>query len=208
MNKAAHLIASACAVVLVSTSSAAVWASATDVASPWSAGSASPAPALHAQSASVAADAAPPDEGGDESYAAFYRKASSAAQTAALRALERDRSLGRGVWMRDALTIVGALPKEGPRLSVADAARIVGAHKRPADVRSAFDAIAGAPDWEGGDRIRRAVYFTGSDRAAAVCIVNDTIVHVVSLRELRPLAASHPAADAGVAALAQAGWAK
>ncbi|MCD1257260.1 hypothetical protein B5M42_000225 [Paenibacillus athensensis] len=181
MNKAAHLIASACAVVLVSTSSAAVWASATDVAAPWLSGTGSSADALHATP--VSSPAASPEEASrDGLYAAFYRKAASASQTAALQALEQDRSLGRGVWTREALAIVGALPKEGPRLSAADAARIVSALKQPADVRRAFDAIAGAPDWEGGDRVHRAVYFTGSDRTQAVCIVNGTIVHVGTIR--------------------------
>ena len=115
-------------------------------------------------------------------YEYCYSKASGQKQIDELDELSEDKSLGWGEWRRDALIIIGELPKDIGRVTLNDAEKIV--NKGMSDLESIayFNEIAGAPDWMGGSGIGRAIYYLNDEKTEAViCILGE--VHYFVIKE-------------------------
>lgn len=112
-------------------------------------------------------------------YQKYMLKASTQEQRDALTKLERDHSMGLGVWKRDALLIIGKLPRDTRRLTLDDAKRIIAVNKDGNTILNAFNYIAGAPDWEGDSEIQQIIYFLDNKRKQAITIMLNRISYVV-----------------------------
>ena len=105
------------------------------------------------------------------------KKAINKEQKAAILALKKDKRFGWGEWKRDALEIIGELPKEARRIKVEDAERINMEYKDESSKIKAFNEIAGAPDFEGGSGIQHTIYFLDGNRKESISIVSNKIYH-------------------------------
>lgn len=112
-------------------------------------------------------------------YSLYLNKAKSQEQKDALLKLQKDTSLGWGEWKRNSLQIIGELPTNARRLKLEEARRIVKEKTDINTITSAFNEIAGAPDWEGGSGVHLVVYFLDDAHKEGVLIRNGfSIFHV------------------------------
>ena len=108
-------------------------------------------------------------------YGSAYAKATSE-QKVELDKIIADKSIGWGEWRRPVLIAIGELPKDQPRLSTEQAAKLYDSKEISAlegevknrALESEFNKIAGAPDFFGGSGIERAIYFLNDDRSEAI----------------------------------------
>ncbi|MEK3883817.1 hypothetical protein [Paenibacillus sp. PL2-23] len=115
-----------------------------------------------------------------EDYDAFYALAESSDERTALQRLEADDSMGIGAWTRDALIVVGLLPYDQARLTLSDAEKIVKQGGAAGTIVEDLNAIAGAPDWQGGSGIDRKVYYMDDERTEAIVVLGGvSMTHVV-----------------------------
>jgi hypothetical protein len=116
---------------------------------------------------------------GEGGYDAYIKRASTPEQKAALQALQKDNSIGLGEWTRDALEIIGELPTGARRIKVEDAERINKEYKDERSRITAFNEIAGAPDFQGGSGITRTIYFIDGNPKDTILIIFNEITHYV-----------------------------
>lgn len=115
-----------------------------------------------------------------QDYGHFYSLAADSAERDALNRLEADDSLGTGAWTREALMIVGELPEYQDRLTLREAERIVKQAAGTDSVVERFNAIAGAPDWQGGSGVDRKIYFLDNEKQEAIIVWNGmSVSHVI-----------------------------
>ena len=108
-------------------------------------------------------------------YGSAYAKATSE-QKVELDKIIADKSIGWGEWRRPVLIAIGELPKDQPRLSTEQAAKLYDSKEISAlegevknrALESEFNKIAGAPDFFGGSGIERDIYFLNDDRSEAI----------------------------------------
>ncbi len=113
-------------------------------------------------------------------YEYCYSKASGQKQIDELDELSEDESLGWGEWRRDALIIIGELPKDIGRVTLDDAEKIVDKDMGDSENIAYFNEIAGAPDWMGGSGIGRAIYYLNDEKTEAVmCILGEVNYFVI-----------------------------
>lgn len=111
-------------------------------------------------------------------YELAYAKATSE-QKEELYKIIADKSIGLpGEWRRSVLIAIGDLPKDTPRLSAEQAAKLFDS-KEISDLESEFNKIAGAPDFVGGSGIQRSIYFLNDDRSEAIILMLDDVFHIV-----------------------------
>lgn len=88
-----------------------------------------------------------------------------------------------GEWKRDALIAVNKLSADTPRITLDDAEQLIKkvakSEQLEADLTRAFNEISGAPDWEGGSGIHRAIYFINDERTEAIYIMLNGAFHIV-----------------------------
>jgi hypothetical protein len=117
-----------------------------------------------------------------ESNASFYESAYAKATSEQKEELDKiiaDKSIGLpGEWRRPVLITIGDLPKDTPRLSVEQAAKLFDT-KEISDLENEFNKIAGAPDFVGGSGIERSIYFLNDDRSEAIILMLNDVFHVV-----------------------------
>lgn len=112
-------------------------------------------------------------------YSLYLNKAKNQEQKDAISKLQKDTSLGWGEWKRNSLQIIGELPANARRLKLEEARRIINEKTDTKAITSAFNEIAGAPDWEGGSGIHRVIYYLDDARKEGIYILNGTsILHV------------------------------
>lgn len=118
-------------------------------------------------------------------YDSYLSKATTEEQRDALHKLMQDSSLGvAGEWKRDALIIIGELPKDAKRIQLEDAERIVRESNDQEPVQNAFNKIAGAPDWEGGSGIHKAIYFIDNNRKEGISVMMyNSVIHFTTNSE-------------------------
>ena len=118
----------------------------------------------------------------NESNASFYELAYAKATSAQKEELDKiiaDKSIGLpGEWRRAVLIAIEDLPKETPRLSAEQAAKLFDG-KEISDLESEFNKIAGAPDFVGGSGIERSIYFLNSDRSEAIILMLGDVFHII-----------------------------
>ena len=118
----------------------------------------------------------------NESNASFYELAYAKATSEQKEELDKiidDKSIGLpGEWRRAVLIAIGDLPKDTPRLSAEQAAKLFDG-KEISDLESEFNKIAGAPDFVGGSGIQRSIYFLKDDRSEAIILMLDDVFHIV-----------------------------
>ncbi|MFF2480413.1 hypothetical protein [Paenibacillus sp. NPDC058071] len=106
--------------------------------------------------------------------------------------LREDKSLGIGEWKRKSLEISGELPKDAKRLTVESAVKIISEKKNVEDVIVEFNKIAGAPDFEGGSGLHRAIYYLDEQREEAIYVLAGKVMHVTFGKDgsetIKPLA--------------------
>jgi hypothetical protein len=68
---------------------------------------------------------------------------------------------------------------DSPRITKADAERIVKENKDESSINNALNSIAGAPDWEGGSGIGRSVYYLDDGNKEAIIVFQFTVHHVI-----------------------------
>jgi hypothetical protein len=176
MNK--KLIVIVISGVLILSSSAIVWANRLDTPLPW----------MHEADKQVeemikakkvklgAVEESYIDESG---YKLYLRKAKTQEQIDALKALEKDTSMGWGVRTRDALEIIGELPKNARRIIVEDAEQIIQRFSDKHSIINALNKIAWAPDFEGGSGMTITAYFADDNHKDAFFINFNGISHVI-----------------------------
>ncbi|MCR2807296.1 hypothetical protein [Paenibacillus soyae] len=130
-----------------------------------------------------------------QDYGAFYSLAEDSDEREALQQLEADDSMGFGAWTREALMIVGELPRDQARLTLQDAEKIVAQTAGTDSIVEKFNGIAGAPDWQGGSGADRKIYFLDESKSEAVIVLNGVSAsHVIYergiVKEERPLTGS------------------
>lgn len=111
-------------------------------------------------------------------YDMCERDAETREQKDAIASLRKDGSNGVGVWQREALTIVGRIPKDQKRLSKDEAKRIIEESAHCSDVLRAFEAVAGAPDFVGGSGIHRIIYYVDDSKRDAIYCMNGLFIYV------------------------------
>jgi hypothetical protein len=116
------------------------------------------------------------DEGG---YDAYIKRASTPEQKAALQALQKDNSIGLGEWTRDALEIIGELPKDARRIKIEDVESINMKYKDESSRIKAFNKIAGAPDFQGGSGTSIINYFINGNKNDVIFVSFHEIQHFV-----------------------------
>jgi len=118
----------------------------------------------------------------NESNASFYELAYAKATSVQKEEIDKiidDKSIGLpGEWRRAVLIAIGDLPKDTPRLSAEQAAKLFDS-KEISDLESEFNKIAGAPDFVGGSGIQRSIYFLKDDRSEAIILMLDDVFHIV-----------------------------
>jgi len=118
----------------------------------------------------------------NESNASFYELAYAKATSEQKEELDKiiaDKSIGLpGEWRRAVLIAIGDLPKDTPRLSAEQAAKLFDS-KEISDLESEFNKIAGAPDFVGGSGIQRSIYFLKDDRSEAIILMLGDVFHIV-----------------------------
>ena len=118
----------------------------------------------------------------NESNASFYELAYAKATSEQKEEIDKiidDKSIGLpGEWRRAVLIAIGDLPKDTPRLSAEQAAKLFDS-KEISDLESEFNKIAGAPDFVGGSGIQRSIYFLKDDRSEAIILMLDDVFHIV-----------------------------
>jgi len=113
-------------------------------------------------------------------YESAYAKATSE-QKVELDKIIADKSHGWGEWIRPVLIAIGELPKDQPRLSAEQAAKLFDG-KEISDLESEFNKIAGAPDFVGGSGIERSIYFLNDDKSEAIILMLNDVFHIVRAR--------------------------
>lgn len=113
-------------------------------------------------------------------YDECIKNAKSQDQKEKISALKADKSLGIGIWKRDALLIIGKLPNNQKRMTLDEAKQIVMSNKAIPDIIDMFNRSAGAPDFEGGSGISRTVYYTDETKKNAIYLVNDRFIYVTT----------------------------
>ena len=117
-----------------------------------------------------------------ESNASFYESAYAKATSEQKEELDKiiaDKSIGLpGEWRRAVLIAIGDLPRDTPRLSAEQAAKLFDSNEI-GDLESEFNKIAGAPDFVGGSGIERSVYFLNDDRSEAIILMLNDVFHIV-----------------------------
>jgi hypothetical protein len=83
-----------------------------------------------------------------------------------------------GEWRWPVLIVIGDLPKDTPRLSAEQAAKLFDS-KEISDLESEFNKIAGAPDFVGGSGIERSIYFLNDGRSEAIILMLNDVFHIV-----------------------------
>jgi hypothetical protein len=118
----------------------------------------------------------------NESNASFYELAYAKATSEQKEELDKiiaDKNIGLpGEWRRPILIAIGDLPKDSPRLSTEQAAKLFDS-KEISDLESEFNKIAGAPDFVGGSGIQRAIYFLSDDRLEAIILMLDDVFLII-----------------------------
>ena len=118
----------------------------------------------------------------NESNASFYELAYAKATSEQKEELDKiiaDKSIGLpGEWRRAVLITIGDLPKDTPRLSAEQAAKLYDS-KDVSALESEFNKIAGAPDFVGGSGIERSIYFLNDDRSEAIYLMLGDAFHIV-----------------------------
>jgi len=116
-----------------------------------------------------------------ETSASFYDLAYAKATSEQREELDKiiaEKSIGLpGEWRRPVLIAVGDLPKDTPRLSAEQAAKLFDS-KGISDLESEFNKIAGAPDFIGGSGIERSIYFLNDDRSEAIILMLGEVIHI------------------------------
>lgn len=97
-----------------------------------------------------------------------------------LEALRREHSMGLGQAKRKALQIIGELPADQPRLTLAQVQRIVEQYGDLGESMQQFNAIAGAPDFSGGSGISFTVYFLNDQGTDCIHISLGRIDHILT----------------------------
>lgn len=119
----------------------------------------------------------------NESNVSFYELAYAKATSEQKEELDKiiaDKSIGLpGEWRRPVLITIGDLPKDTPRLSAEQAAKLFDT-KGISDLESEFNKIAGAPDFVGGSGIERSIYFLNDDRSEAIILMLNDVFHIVN----------------------------
>ena len=117
----------------------------------------------------------------NETSASFYELAYAKATSEQREELDKiiaEKSIGLpGEWRRPVLIAVGDLPKDTPRLSAEQAAKLFDS-KGISDLESEFNKIAGAPDFIGGSGIERSIYFLNDDRSEAIILMLGEVFHI------------------------------
>jgi hypothetical protein len=117
------------------------------------------------------------DDGG---YDLYMERAQTQEQKDALLALKkRPSDEGWGRWKRDALEIIGELPKGSRRIKLEDAERINLKFNEESSILQAFNKIAGAPDYEGGSGMTHTTYYTDKSHKEGFLVVYNRITHIV-----------------------------
>jgi hypothetical protein len=117
------------------------------------------------------------DDGG---YDLYMERAQTQEQKDALLALKKNPSdEGWGRWKRDALEIIGELPKGSRRIKLEDAERINLKFNEEYAIIQAFNKIAGAPDYEGGSGTAHTTYYTNKSHTEGFLVVYNRITHIV-----------------------------
>ena len=117
-----------------------------------------------------------------ESNASFYELAYAKATSEQKEELDKivaDKSIGLpGEWRRAVLIAIGDLPKDQPRLTAEQAAKLYDS-KDVSALESEFNKIAGAPDFVGGSGIERSIYYLNDNRTEAIYVMEGDAFHVV-----------------------------
>ncbi len=117
-----------------------------------------------------------------EPSASFYESAYAKATSGQKEELDKiiaDKSIGLpGEWRRAVLITIGDLPKDTPRLSAEQAAKLYDS-KDVSALESEFNKIAGAPDFVGGSGIERSIYYLNDNRTEAIYVMEGDAFHVV-----------------------------
>jgi hypothetical protein len=117
------------------------------------------------------------DDGG---YDLYMERAQTQEKKDALLALKKRPSIeGFGRWKRDALEIIGELPKGSRRIKIEDAERINLKFNEEYAIIQAFNKIAGAPDFEGGSGMAHTTYYTEKSHKEGFIVVYNRITHIV-----------------------------
>ena len=118
----------------------------------------------------------------NESNASFYELAYAKATSVQKEEIDKiidDKSIGLpGEWRRAVLIAIGDLPKDTPRLSAEQAAKLFDS-KEISELENEFNKIAGAPDFVGGSGIERSIYFLKDDRSEAIFLMLGDVFHIV-----------------------------
>ena len=117
-----------------------------------------------------------------DSNASFYESAYAKATSEQKEELDKiiaDKSIGLpGEWRRPVLIAIGDLPKDQPRLTAEQAAKLYDS-KDVSALESEFNKIAGAPDFVGGSGIERSIYYLNDNRTEAIYVMEGDAFHVV-----------------------------
>ena len=111
--------------------------------------------------------------------------ASTESQRKELRRIaEKQQELGGfGQCTREILQVTGELPLDQPRITLEDARQIYEESKvsqnQLKNWQAEFDAIAGAPDYEGGSGISQAAYYLNDEGTEAIVIMNGSLLNYV-----------------------------
>lgn len=117
-------------------------------------------------------------------YDMCIKKAKNQTQIDELNKLKNDTTHGSiGYYERAALTIIGDLPDNQKRLSLAEAEKLVDSKDNPRDIVDAFNEIAGAPDFEGGSGITWAIYFLDEMKSEAIYVSGNMLFSYVKYDE-------------------------
>lgn len=112
-------------------------------------------------------------------YTECLKKAITQEQKDAIEKLKKDTSVGYGEYKRDALMIIGVLPKGQRRLTLEEARQVVNETHGTDDVNvilGRFNAIAGAPDFVGGSGMTRTIYFLDDNRTELIYVFSAKLI--------------------------------
>jgi|GEM_PF-1336839 len=108
-------------------------------------------------------------------YDFCIKKAKNQTQIEELTKLKDDRTHGIGYYKRDALIIIGELPNNQKRLSLAQAENLINSKNNSREIIADFNKIAGAPDFEGGSGMTYTYYFLDDKHSEAVYVLGDSL---------------------------------
>ena len=117
-------------------------------------------------------------------FARAYNASTESLRKKLRRIAEKQQELGGfGQCTREILQVTGELPSDQPRITLEDARQIYEesrvSQNQLKNWRAEFDAIAGAPDYEGGSGISQAAYYLNDEGTEAIVIVNGSLLNYV-----------------------------